>query len=178
MRLARTSRALSVHPDVSPETWSARNQTSAPKPLTEAEIDNVNTLIIRHLHSLHDDVIRRRAVAAEHPVDVDARRGGNTGHVVLVVIGPDDPRSDRTVGIAVVVWVIVRYGRIGAVVIISDEVVTARDLAAIAETSSERGPGIVNAGINDGDVYALAEVTGGLDSVRLELEEIGVAGRG
>lgn len=130
------------------------------------------------MHCRKDDIIRRRTVAAKHPVDIQARLGRDTYGPVDILVGTNDARDKSAVGITVVVRVVVRHRVITSIVIITDKVVTSRNLAAGPETATKRFPCVVHTTVNDTDFDSFALVPSGLDSVSLDLGEVGERRRG
>jgi hypothetical protein len=93
----------------------------------------------------------------------------NTGDLVLVAwVGADDAGDVGAVATALVQGVIVWRRGVGTGVSIANEIVTACDLVALAETSTEVWVGVVNARVNDGDLDTLAE-----DTLLVELVDTG-----
>jgi hypothetical protein len=135
----------------------------------EGKSEDIGTVVEATEKSINNDLIRGGAITAEHAVCQKSCLVSNTGDLVLVAwVGADDAGNVGAVATALVQGVIVRRRGVGAGVSIANEVVTACDLVALTETSTEVGVGVVNARVNDGDLDTLAE-----DTLLVELVDTG-----
>lgn len=71
---------------------------------------------------------------------------------------------------AAVVWIIVRYGRVVACVVVPDEIITIRNQVSFTEATSESGVEIVNTSVNDGNLDTGASITSGAELIDLGLD--------
>ncbi len=124
----------------------------------QALVDDLHAVLVGTLERGNDDVGAGTALAAEHPVGAERDLGRHTGDAAGAGrLGAHDACHVRAVAVAVI-RIRIRHGRRagGGIVVVADEVVAVGDLVARAEAAAEIGMVVVDAGVDHGDLDALA----------------------